>query len=165
MRRILAHKILYYSRVVDPCMLPTINEISTQQDIPTQDTNKRVKVLMDYAHTYPDAKIYHHTNNMQLYVDSDAAYIVLSKARSRGAGNFYLSNKFHSTPTIPTPKPNSPILTECQALRNVISSGAKAEVSTVHLSGKAAIPVRNDLNEMVHLQGSTPIKTGNNTAH
>ena len=84
---------LYYARAVDPCILPAINEISSQQAKPTKETNNKVKMLMDYAHTYPDTKIRYHASDIQLCIDSHAAYLVLPSARSRGAGHFYFSNK------------------------------------------------------------------------
>ena len=74
-------------------MLVAVNELASQQVAPTQDTIKTCDMLMDYAHTHPDAKIRYHTSDMQLYIDSDDAYLVLPKARSRGAGHFYFSNK------------------------------------------------------------------------
>ena len=74
-------------------MLPAINEISSQQAHQIEKTNAKAQMLMDYAHTYPDATIRNHASDMQLYIDSDAAYLVLPKACSRGAGNFYFSNK------------------------------------------------------------------------
>ena len=104
---------LYYGRGTDPCILPAINEISTQQAQPTEDTNTKATMLMDYFHTYPCATIRYHASDMQLHVDSDAAYIVLPKARSRGVGNFYLSSHTMSGVTTPTPPNNGPILTEC----------------------------------------------------
>ena len=78
---------------------------------------------------------------MQLYIDSDAAYLVLPKARSRGVRHFYLSSTLNNMQTIPTPASNGPILTECQTLKNVMSSAAEAEVGTVFLNGKATIPI------------------------
>ena len=155
---------LYYSRAVDPCMLPAINEISSQQAQPTTETNDKVTMLMDYAHTYPTATIRYHASDMQLHIDSDAAYLVLPKARSRGAGHFYLSDKIADNHSIPTPTPNGPILTECVTLRNVMSSAAEAEVGTVHHNGKVAVPIITALNEMGHLQGPIPLKTDNLTA-
>ena len=88
---------LYYARAVDPCMLPDINEISSQQAQTTEETNTKTKVLMKYAHAYPDAKIRCHTSDMQLYTDSDADYLVLPKACSRGAVHFYFSKKIRNT--------------------------------------------------------------------
>ena len=38
------------------------------------------KTLMGYAATHPSAKIRYHVSDMKLYVDLDAAYIVLPQA-------------------------------------------------------------------------------------
>ena len=46
---------------------------------------------MDYLHTYPNAYIRFYASDMILHVDSDAAYLVAPKARSRIAGCFHLS--------------------------------------------------------------------------
>ena len=37
---------------------------------------------MDYLHTHPDAVVQFHASNMILYIESDAAYLVLPQARS-----------------------------------------------------------------------------------
>ena len=55
---------LYYARAVDPCMLPVINEISSQQAQPTEDTNAKAQMRMDYAHTYPNATIRYKASDM-----------------------------------------------------------------------------------------------------
>ena len=47
----------YYARTVDLTMLPAINEISSQQAKPTENTWKACEMLLDYACTYPNAKI------------------------------------------------------------------------------------------------------------
>ena len=119
---------------------------------------------MDCAHSYLNAIIRYRASNMQLHVDSDAVYLVLTKARSRGAGHIYLSNKIDNIHFIPTPTPTGPILTEFVTLRNVMSSTAKAEVGTVHHNGKVLFPIIIVLNEMGYLQGPTPLKIDNCTA-
>ena len=63
---------LYYTRSIDACILPALNEISASQAQPTEDTNKKYTMLMYYAHTYPDAVIRYHASNMRLHIDSDA---------------------------------------------------------------------------------------------
>ena len=100
---------------------------------------------------------------MQLHVDSDATYLVLSKARSRGAGHFYLI--IHTPPgiSIPQPPTNGPILTEYVTLRNVMISAAEAETSTLYHNGIAVIPICVTLNELHHPQGPTSFKTDNDT--
>jgi hypothetical protein len=79
---------LYYSRAVDPTMLVALNEIASQQEAPTTTTVKKTDMLMDYAHTNPDATIRHHASDMCLHADSDAAYLVQPKACSRVGGHF-----------------------------------------------------------------------------
>ena len=47
---------------------------------------------MDYIATYPNTVIRYYASDMYLHIDSGAAYLVLPKARTRGAGHFFLSN-------------------------------------------------------------------------
>ena len=89
---------------------------------------------------------------------------MLPKARSRGAGHFYFSDKLQNTTQTPTPKPNGPVLTECVILKKIMSSAAEAEVETVHHNGMIYIPVRKAAIEMGHPQGPTPLKTDKSTA-
>ena len=48
---------LYYACDIDPCIIPAINEISTQQAQPTSATNTKAQILIENAHTYPYAII------------------------------------------------------------------------------------------------------------
>ena len=82
---------MYYGRACDPCILPALNEIATEQASPTTETIERTKMLMDYLHTYPEAVIRYYASDMILKITSDAAYLVQPKARSRIAAHFHLS--------------------------------------------------------------------------
>ena len=83
-------------------------------------------------------KLRYYASDMQLHVDSDAAYLVAPKAKSRVAGYFYLSNKYTPGSGIPKPQFNTPIHIECQLLKHVVSSAAEAETSGIfHNSGTA----------------------------
>eukprot|EP00957_Ditylum_brightwellii_P147104 11200827-Ditylum_brightwellii.AAC.1 len=73
---------LYYGQAIDGFILPTLNEISTNQAKLTENTTKECKMLMDYFAMYPNAILCFFTSYMQLHVDSDAAYLVLNGARS-----------------------------------------------------------------------------------
>ena len=106
---------------------------------------------MDYTHSHHDAIICYHASDMQLHIDSDASYLVLPKARSRGAGHFYFSHKIDTTHSIPAPTPIGLILTKCVTLRNVMSSADETEVGTVHQNRKVAVPIITALNEMEHI--------------
>ena len=107
-------------------MIPTLNEISTQQSKPTAHTISKCNRLLDYEETFPNAAIRYHTINMILHGDTDSAYLVLTKSCSRIDGHFYLSD--HPPPTdTPKPKLNSPILTVFQTLKKLVDSAEEAE--------------------------------------
>eukprot|EP00957_Ditylum_brightwellii_P172940 13166395-Ditylum_brightwellii.AAC.1 len=55
---------LYYGRAIDGTILPTINEISTNQVKPTINTAKQSTMLMDYLVTYPNAVLCFFAGNM-----------------------------------------------------------------------------------------------------
>ena len=135
---------LYYARAVDPTMLVALNEIATHQSSPTQDTKNKCDQLLDYAATYPNAKIRYHASDMILMTDTDAAYLVLPKARSRVAANLFLTRQMLDYAK-GTPTPNGPILTTCEALRNVVSSAAEAETGGSFKSAQHIIPIKRKL--------------------
>ena len=97
---------------------------------------------------------------MILHVDSDAAYLVLPKARSQVAGYFQLSNDRKS----PSFFLNGPIQIECKGLRHVVASAAEAEVGGLFHNAQQAIPLRIALEALGHPQPKTQIKTDNSTA-
>ena len=101
---------------------------------------------------------------MILYIDSDAAYLVLPNARSCYAGHFYLSNKTIN-PTCPRPPCNGPIHTKCKGIRSVVASAAEAETTVVFGNSQIAIPIQRALEALDHPQPPTPIKTDNSTAY
>ena len=109
-------------------MLPGLNDIGTTQAKPTTKTKSECQQLIDYAATYPDIFIRYYASDMILHVDSDAAYLVAPKARSRISGYFYLSDHPRRTQT---PSLNGAILVECKTLQHVVSSAAEAEVAGV----------------------------------
>ena len=150
--------LLYYSRAVDPTILVALGSLATQQNKPTQNTEKAANRLLDFVATYPNAVIRYNASDMILHTHSDASYLSEPKARSRAAGHFYLSS--HSTHAN-----NGPIHTVCSIIKNVMSSAAEAEIAAAFLTAKDAVPIRNALHEMGHNQPPTPIQTDNSTAH
>ena len=85
---------------------------------------------MDYLCTFPNSALQFYAGDMQLCVESNAAYLVLPKARSRITGHFYLSTFTKPTKAYPG-NFNTPILTECVNIKNVVSSAAEAETATL----------------------------------
>ena len=123
--------ILYYARALDSTMLPALNDIGSKQASATTGTNKQCKMLLDYAATYPNAKIRFYASDMHLQADSDAAYLVLPLARSRYAGYFYLGTLQSTNGRL-----NGSILVVCKSIRSVVASAAEAETGGLFITDK-----------------------------
>ena len=129
---------LYYARALDFTMLTALNDIGTTQAKPTEYTLDETQQLMDYAATYPNVTVRYYASDMKLFVDSNAAYLVLPNAKSRVAGYFYLSS---TPPENESPMVNAPILVICKTLRSVVASVAEAETAGVFLNAQLALPI------------------------
>ena len=127
--------LLYYGRALDNTILPALNTIGTEQALPTATTKKKVQRLLDYVNIYPNAVLRFYASDMILKIDSDAAYLVLPKARSRFAGYFRLLDK----PTTSNYQHNGAILIECKSVRNVVSSAAEAETNGIFENAKIGV--------------------------
>ena len=160
-----ADTFLYYSRAIDPTMIVALNNIVSVQAKPTKNTILKYNRLMDYAATYPNAKLRFFASDMILHVDSDAAYLVQPGARSRIAGYYILSNHPSPAPVILHRAPNAPILVECKTLKNVVASTAKAEIDGLFHNGQMIIHIRRLLKALGHRQPATPLKTDNSTSN
>ena len=147
---------LYDGRAVEQSILPALGEISIAQSKPTEKTKSELKMLMDYLATYPNAVLRYWAGDMQLYVESDAAYLVLPGAKSHIAGYYILSN------TTNKERP-SPIFIECEAIRHVVCSAAEAETHGLFVNCQNAIVIRNALTGLGHNQKRTIVKTDNTT--
>ena len=112
--------------------------------------------------TFPNVTLRYHASNMHLHVDSDAAYLVAPKARSRIAGFYYFKKDTDGNTIF---APNHPILVECRCLRHVVSSAAEAETAGVFHNAQISIQLRRILHALGHPQPPTAIKTDNATAH
>ena len=150
---------MYYGRACDPCILPALNEIATEQASPTTETIERTGMLMDYLHTYPEAVIRYYASDMILKITSDAAYLVQPKARSRAAVHYHLGWTDND-------RTNGSLDVLCQTIKNVVSSAAEAETGAIYIGGKHACSIRAALEELGHPQPltGTPFETDNSTA-
>ena len=151
---------LYYARAVDNTILPALNEIALYQAKPTSNTIEKIQMLLDYLHTFPNAKIRFHASDMQLHIDSDAAYLVAPKAKSRIAGYYFLSDKA----TTISPQINGPIHIECKLLNHVVTSAAEAETAGLFYNAQTALHIKHILRALNHPQKIIPLKTDNSTA-
>lgn len=156
-------KLLFYARAVDHTMLVALNEIARQQANPTQKTMEAANMLLDYAATHPDAKLRFRASDMVLHIDTDAAFLVQPKAKSRIAGYYFMGSSIIRN-GIPETELNAPILVQVKTIRYTVGSAAEAEIGGIYDAGQTAVAIRQALEEMGHLQPATPIKTDNATA-
>ena len=82
--------ILYYARAVDMTVLAALSSIASQQAKATEDTEEKVKHLLDYLATHPDATVRFRASDMVLNIHSDASYLSEPGGKSRAAGHFFL---------------------------------------------------------------------------
>ena len=150
--------VLYYARAIDATLLPALNSIAAKQAHPTKTTERQCNRILDYLHTYPDVFVRYHASDMQLTIDSDAAYLVEPEARSRIAGYFQLNTGQKDTTFT-----NGAVHIECKTLRHVVASSAEAETAGAFHNCQIAIPIRHMLNELGHIQHPTIVKTDNAT--
>ena len=155
---------LYYARAVDNTMLVAIGSIATAMSTASwTDLNQRLHQFLDYAATHPDASIQYHASDMHLWIHTDASYLNEPKARSRGGGYFFLSDK-PTLPILPTdvpPKTNAPVHVQSKVLDAVVSSAQESETGSGFVNAKIAVPLKTALTEMGHPQGPTPLQFDN----
>ena len=84
---------------------------------------------------------------MKLHIDTDAAYLVLSKELIITVGFYHITNTPHTSETFFR---NGAILVECKTLRHVVASAAEAEIGIVLHTSRMAIPIRNKLEALGH---------------
>ena len=135
-----------YARALDSTMLPALSEISCGQAKPTQHTRQECQQLMDYAATHLNVIVRCCASDMVLHVDSDATYLVLSKARSRIAGSLQLSNHPNGNHA---PFLNEEILIACNILPHFVSSAADSETEGLFYNCQLSIPIRCMLEALV----------------
>ena len=141
--------LLYYARAIDSTILPALNDISRNQANPTQHTIDQCQRVLDYVNTYQNVQVRYYASDMILNIDTDAAYLVLPKARSRLAG--YFSMGYNHGKQSPFTRLNGAILVECKTILHVVASAAEAETAGLFHNAQMAIPIRNILNALGHL--------------
>ena len=95
---------------------------------------------------------------MVLAGHSNASYLSETNAHSRAGGHFFMSNND------PIPNKNGSILTISQIIKAVMSSEAEAEIHTLFINCREAIPAQNTLEYLGHKQPPAPLQTDNTTA-
>jgi hypothetical protein len=117
------------------------------------------KKSIDFMSCQEEAVLTYQASDMVLAIHSDASYLSEPKSCSRAGGHMFMAGKDE----IPTN--NRAVLNISQIIRAVMSSAAEAELGALFINAKTAVPLRQMLNELRHLQPHTPMQTDNATAH
>ena len=101
------------------------------------------------ASTHPNAKIRHHSSQMNLWIHSYASYLNESKYCSCNSGFYHLSDKTKPPikPNDPPPKLNAPVLVNSKIIGTVMSSIQEYETVSGFINGKYSVPLFNDLHK------------------
>jgi len=148
---------LYYSRAVDPSMLPAVSKLSSRQSKPTVEVERDANRLLGYAKRYPNAQTVIRASGMILTGHSDASYLSETNARSRAGGILYLSDKDNITI-------NGGILCTSTIIPVTVSSAAEAEYGALFLLGQEAEALRQTLLDLGYPQPPTKIISDNSCA-
>ena len=153
-------KFLYYARAIDNTMMHALNDLASQITTGTMKTKEAVACFLNYCATYPDTEIMYRASDMVIKNDSDAAYLVAPKARSRAGGYTYMGNNDENEQII-----NAPIMIIAKILKMVVASAAEAEIAALFLNAQEIVPLRMTCEELGHPQPPTPLRTDNSTAN
>ena len=107
-----------------------------------------------------------YASDMILIVHTDASYLSVSKARSRAAGYFFLSDlKGSLIPADPVAglpaRPNGAVHVIYVIMKNVLASATEAKTGAVFTGCQDAVPIRQALIELGHPQPPTPVQVDN----
>jgi hypothetical protein len=154
-------RILYYARAVDITILMALSSIAIKQAKGTTKTMEKVKQLLDYLASNPNAKNQFKALDMIMNFHLDTSYLMEAHAHSRACGHFLMG----STPSDGNPiKLNSALFTLCAILRFVIASAAKAKLGALFLNCKEGMIFGMTLEELGHPQPKTLVHCNNATA-
>ena len=90
--------LLYHARCINSPLLAALNTIGSIQATATENTTISITQLLDYCATHPNPILRFTRSSMILRIHSDASYLSVTKARSRAAGFFYLSDDSENPP-------------------------------------------------------------------
>ena len=96
-------------------MMHALNDLASQVTAGTMKTEEAQACFLNYCATNPDASIVYYASDMIIRGDTDAAYLVASKARSRNAAYIFMGNKDRNNQII-----NGPIMVIAKILQIVV---------------------------------------------
>ena len=150
---------LYYARIIDHRMLPSLTFIAKKQAAPTQATLAATHHFLRYAACHQDFKAIIHASDMLLTVISDGSHLSQERAGSIAGGYHSLTNKGASHLDI-----NAPILALCSSIPTVCGAASETEYASLYLNAQQAYFARTILSALGYPQPPTPMYADNSAA-
>jgi hypothetical protein len=82
--------ILYYARAVNPTVLMALSTKASKQSKGTEHTMTKMKQLLDYLATHPNATVRFHASDMMLNIHLDALYPLEANTHSQACGHLFM---------------------------------------------------------------------------
>ncbi len=139
-------------------MLTALSSIASTQAELTKETMENIKLFLNYAASHQDTILTYQASDMVLILHSNVSYLSKPKAQSRAGGHFFMSSN------VTNPHNNGAVLNIVQLIKAVMFLTAEIELGALYINAHEAVPMRQLLTEMGHIQPRTPIQTNNSTA-
>ena len=117
-------------------MMHTLNDLASQGTAGTMKSEEAQACFFNYCATNPDASIGYYVSDMIIQRDTDAAYLLASKARSRNTAYIFMGNKDRNNQII-----NRPIMVKVRILKMVVALAAEAEVASLYYAAQEIVPL------------------------
>ena len=135
------------------------NDLASQVTTGTMKTEEAQACFLNYCSKNPDALMVYYASDMIIQEDTDAAYLIASKARSKNAAYIFMGNKNRNYQII-----NGLIMVIAKILKMIVPSAAEAEVASLFYAAQEIGPLQVTAEELGHKQPATPLQTDNNKA-
>jgi hypothetical protein len=150
---------LYYARIIDHRMLPTLTFIAKKQSAPTAATLAATKHFLRYAAHHQDFKATIHASDMLLTVISDGSHLSQERAGSIAGGYHYLGNTGASHYDI-----TAPIHALCSSIPTVCGAASETEYASLYLNAQQAYFERTILSALGYPQPPNHLYADNSAA-
>jgi len=150
---------LYYARIIDHRMLPSLTFIAKKQSAPTEATLAATQHFLRYAASHQEFKAIIHASDMLLAVISDGSHLSQERAGSIAGGYHHLTNKGASQYDI-----NAPIHALCSSIPTVCGAASETEYASLYLNAQQAYFQRTCLTALGYPQPPTPLYADNSAA-
>jgi hypothetical protein len=146
--------LMYYARILDHTLLPTVTYLACFQAAPTLETMAAMERLLGYCAKHPNATQVIHPSPMLLTVFSDASFLNRPNSGSTIGGIHTLSD--HSPGNL-----NASVHAESSGIPVIVSSAGEAELASAFGNAKIAHDERTILRNLGYPQPPTPIYCDN----